>query len=118
MATVSQFAAPRDGDASFWFASDATALGLPGAPERGVSFTVRGPQGWRGFILAFVRHHSSQDDPKVATVSQFAAPREGEASFWSVYNATPLGLPGAPERGDCFAVRSPKARQGLILVCA
>ena len=61
---------------------------------------------------------ASQEPPKVATVSQFAAPREGEASFWSVYNATPLGLPGAPERGDCFAVRSPKARQGLILVCA
>ena len=54
----------------------------------------------------------------MATISQFAAPREGEASFWSVYNATPLGLLGAPERGDCFAVRSPKARQGLILVCA
>ena len=54
MTTVWQFAAPRDGEASFWFASDATALGLPGAPERGVRFTVRGPQGRRGLILARV----------------------------------------------------------------
>ena len=87
MASVSQFAAPRDGEASFWFAYDTTPLGLPGTPE-------------------------------AASVSQFAAPRDGDASFWSVYNATPPGLPGAPERGDCFAVRSPKARQGLLLVCA
>ena len=37
----------------------------------------------------------------VAAVSQFAAPIDSEAFFW------PLGLTGAHERGDSFAVRSP-----------
>ena len=81
MATVWRFAAPKDGEASFWFASDATALGPPGVPERGVSFTVRGPQGRRGFIFACVKHHFSKDDPNLATVSQLAIPRDGEGSF-------------------------------------
>ena len=53
----------------------------------------------------------------MASVLQFAAPRDGDASFWFVYNATPPGLPGAPERGDSFAVRSPKGRRRLILIC-
>ena len=43
----------------------------------------------------------------MATVSQFAAPRDGEASFWFAYDTIPLGPPGAHERGDSVAVRSP-----------
>ena len=30
-----------------------------------------------------------QKPTKVATVSQFAAPRDGEASFWPAYDTTP-----------------------------
>ena len=60
---------------------------------------------------------ASQEPPKAASVSQFAAPRDGDASFWLVYNATSPGLPGAPERGDSFAVRSPQGRRRLILIC-
>ena len=103
MASVSQFAAPKDGDASFWFVYNATPPGLPGAPERGDSFAVRSPQGRRGLILICVWHHSagqlpvtamphsdlrmaslrwaSQEATNVATASLFAAPRDGEASF-------------------------------------
>ena len=43
----------------------------------------------------------------MAAVSQFAAPRDGEASLWSACGSSPLGLPGARESGDSFAVRSP-----------
>ena len=71
----------------------------------------------------------------MATVSQLAAPRNGDALFWSAYGTTPLGLPGAfesfwsahdttqlgfqaaRESGDSVAFRSPQRRQGLILVC-
>ena len=60
---------------------------------------------------------ASQEPPKVASVSQFAAPRDGDASFWFVCNATPPGLRGAPERGDSFAVCSPQGRRRLILIC-
>ena len=52
----------------------------------------------------------------MASVSQFAAPRDGEASFWFAYDTTPLGLTGAHEEGDSFAVRSPQGRRGLILL--
>ena len=53
----------------------------------------------------------------MASVSQFAAPRDGDASVWFVCNATPPGLREAPERGDIFAVRSPQGRRRLILIC-
>ena len=43
----------------------------------------------------------------MATVSQFAAPSDGEASFRYAYDTAPLGLPEAHERGDSFAYRSP-----------
>ena len=49
--------------------------------------------------------------------SQDATLRDSDASFWFVCNATPPGLPGAPERGDSFAVRSPQGRRRLILIC-
>ena len=58
-----------------------------------------------------------QEPTKVATVSQFAAPRDGEASLWSACGSSPLGLPRARESGDSFAVRSPLGRQGLSLIC-
>ena len=57
-----------------------------------------------------------QEPTKVATVSQFAAPRDGEASLWSACGSSPLGLPGAHESGDSFAVRSPQRRRCLILI--
>ena len=38
-----------------------------------------------------------QEPTNVETISQFAAPRGGEASFWSAYDATPLGLHSAHE---------------------
>ena len=60
---------------------------------------------------------TSQEPSNVAAVSQFAAPRDGEASFWFAYDTTSLVLPGAPERGDSFAIRSPQGRRGLILIC-
>ena len=59
---------------------------------------------------------ASQEPTKVATVSQFAVPRDGDASFWFAYDTTPLGFPGAHEHGDGSAVRSPQGRRGLILV--
>ena len=111
MASVSRFAAPRDGDASFWFVYNATPPGLPGAPEHGDSFAVRSRPGVatphsdpRITSLRLV----SQDPPNVATVSQFAAPRAGEASLSSAYDTTPLGLPRAHESGVSFAIRSPQ----------
>ena len=125
MASVSQFAAPKDGEASF---------------------AVRGPQGRRGLILICVWHQSAgpprshrnqrqfcssqppgtgrflsglhmtptrwipQEPTHVAAVSQFAGPRDGEASFWSAYDTIPLGPPEAHENGDSFAIRSPQGR--------
>ena len=53
----------------------------------------------------------------MASVSQFAAPKDGDASFWFVYNATPPGLPGAPERGDSFVARGPRGRRGFTMLC-
>ena len=106
MVAVSPFAAPKgrgsqdaalkDGEASFWSAYDTIALGSPGAHESCDSFAVRIPQGRRGFIRSSrppgtARHHAdmrmapllwaSQEPTNVATVWQFAAPRDGEASF-------------------------------------
>ena len=132
------------GEACFWSAYDTTPLGLPGARERcgcfavrntqgrrsftiplgspeayesGVNFAIRGPPGRRGRILACVWHHSSQESPKVPSVSQFAVPRDGEASFCFAYDTTPLGLPGAHESVVCLPARSSQGRRGLILVC-
>ena len=80
------------------------------------------PQGRRGFILhcglrVTPLRWASQEPTKVVTVSQFAASRAGEASFWFASAAAALGLPGAPERGVSFAVRAPQGRGGHILVC-
>ena len=87
MATLSQFAAPSE-------------LARPHSDVRVA------PLRW-----------ASQEPPKPATVSQFAAPRDGEVSFWFAYDTTPLDLPGALERCGSFAVRSPQGRRSLILVC-
>ena len=53
-----------------------------------------------------------QEPTKVATVSQFAAPRDGEASLWSACGSSPLDLPAtklatvsqfaAPRDGDAL----------------
>ena len=88
MGTVSQFATPRDGEASFGFAHEVIPLGLPGAHERGGSLPVRSPV------------------------------RDGEAFFWPAYDTIPLDPPGAHERGNSFAVRGPQGRKGFILICA
>ena len=49
---------------------------------------------------------ASQKPPKLATASQFAAPRGGEAEFLSAYDATPLDPPGPANMatGSYFAV--------------
>ena len=60
---------------------------------------------------------ASQDHPKVVTISQFAARRDGEASFWSAYDTTSLGLPGARERCGSFAIRNTQGWRSFILVC-
>ena len=60
---------------------------------------------------------ASQKPPKLATASQFAAPRGGEAEFLFAYDATPLDTPGAHEHGDSFVIRGPQGRRGLRLVC-
>ena len=49
---------------------------------------------------------ASQETTKVVTVSQFAAPRDGEASLRFAYDTIPLGLPRAHESGVSFANRS------------
>ena len=100
--------------------------------ESGDNFAIRSPEGRRGFIRSSrppgtARPHSdlrvaafcwaSQEPPKPATVSQLAAPRDGEVSSWSAYDTNPLDLPGAHERCGSFAVRSPQGRRSLILVC-
>ena len=59
---------------------------------------------------------ASQDHPKVVTISQFAARRDGEASFWSAYDTTSLGLPGARDRCGNFAVHNPQRRRGFTLI--
>ena len=111
MATVSLFAAPRDGKASFWSAYDTAPVGLLGTREHCGNFAIRSPQGRRGPTLVGViltpLRWAPQQPTKVATVSHFAAPRDGEASLWSPCGSSPPGLPGAREGGDSFAVRSP-----------
>ena len=87
MATVSQFAAPS-------------------GPARRHSNLRVAPLRW-----------ASEEPPKLATASQFAAPRGGEAEFLSAYDATPLDPPGAHEHGDSFVIRGPQGRRGLRLVC-
>ena len=49
---------------------------------------------------------ATQELTKVATASQLAVPRDGEASFCSAYDTTPLGFQAAHESGDSFAVCS------------
>ena len=78
MATASQFAAPRDSEASFRSADHVTPLDPPAAHEGGDSFALRSPPGP-------ARPHSDlritsprwtrQQPPKVATVSLLAAPQ-------------------------------------------
>ena len=59
---------------------------------------------------------ASQEPTNVATVSLFAAPRDGEASLWSAYDIAPVGLLGPRERCGNFAIRNPQGRRGLALV--
>ena len=49
---------------------------------------------------------TSQEPSNVSAVSEFAAPREGKASFWFAFDTIPLGPPEAHETGDSFAVCS------------
>ena len=73
--------------------------------------TVRSSQGRRGLILLGLRMTpflwASQEPTNVVAVSQFAAPRDVEPSFWFAHDTIPLGLPG----------RSLQGRRGLMLVC-
>ena len=50
---------------------------------------------------------TSQEFTNVASVSQFATPRDGEASFWFAYGTIPLDFPEVHELGDSYAVDSP-----------
>ena len=81
MATVSQFAALMDGEASFWPAYDTTS---PRSPRKWRQFRTSQPPGTarphsdlRMTSLRWTR----QQPPQVATVSLLAAPRDGEVSF-------------------------------------
>ena len=73
MATVSQFAAPMDGEAPFLPAYGTTP---PTKARKWRQFRRSQPAGT-------ARSHSdlSQEPMKTATVSQFAAPLGGQASF-------------------------------------
>ena len=73
MATVSQFAAPMDGEASFRSAYDVPPLDPPVANESGDSLAARSPPG-TGRLHSGLRM-------KAATVSQLAAPKGGQAPF-------------------------------------
>ena len=44
----------------------------------------------------------------MAKVSQFAAPRDGEASFWFAYDNIPLGPPGAPNVATVWESAAPR----------
>ena len=59
---------------------------------------------------------ASQEPTNVATVSLFAAPRDGEASFWSAYDIAPVGLLGTREHCGNFVIRNPQGLRGLTLV--
>ena len=83
MATISQFAAPGDGEASSRSAYDVTPLDPPAAPASGDGLVARNPQGRRGLILRWVAMRwalDPQEPTNVATVSQLAAP-QGAASY-------------------------------------
>ena len=93
---------------------------LPRAHESGDTFTLRSPQGRRGLTRVCVWHpfhRASQEPTKVATVSHFAAPRDGEVSCSSAYDTTPLRPPGAHNSGNGFHLRSPQGRRGVVLIC-
>ena len=75
-----------------------------------VSLAVRSPPGRARFHSdprRTSRHWATQKPTRVATVSQFAAPMDGEASFRSAYDVTPLAPPAPTESGDTLAARSP-----------
>ena len=57
---------------------------------------------------------ATQQPSKVATVSQIAAPEDGEVKSESAWGPTPLATPAALESGDSFADRSPQGWRGLI----
>ena len=86
MATLSQLAAPRDGEASFWSENGTIPLGLPGAYESGDSFADRSPPG-NGEASSDPRKTShrwtSQEPTKVAAVSQIAAPQVEQTVLYS-----------------------------------
>ena len=120
MASVSQFAGRRDGEASFRSAYGTTALAPPRTTRKWRQFrSSQAPL--TGRLLSGLRmtrpRWASQEPANVAAIPQFAPLGDGEASFWSAYDTIPLGLPGAHERGDSFAIRSPHGRRGSILAC-
>ena len=118
MATVSAFAALQGRRGFILICAWHHSAGPPGTPETGDSFAVRSPQGRPGLTPICVWHYSAGPPrglTNVATVSQFAAPRDGEASFGIACDTTPPGLPGAHKRGDSLTVRS-QGRRGLLLI--
>eukprot|EP00959_Pyramimonas_sp_CCMP1952_P452903 9467360-Pyramimonas_sp.AAC.1 len=81
MTTIAQIAAPRTPRGPAVVRVDAPPLGFPGAHESGDSCADRSPQGTarsrgdpRGTYLGW----ASQEPTKVATVTQIAAPRNGQ----------------------------------------
>ena len=114
MATVSHFAAPRDGEASFWFAYDQKPTKVATLSQFAAS------KGRRGLILFCFRTRplrwASQEPTNVATVSLLAAPMDGEACLWFAYGIAPVGLLGTREPCGNFAIRNLQGRRGFTLV--
>ena len=111
MATVAQIAAPQ-GAASYrgdlrmtylrWASQEPTEVATAAqiaAPQRAASY--------RGDLRMTYPRWASQELTKVATVSQIAAPQRQRGLLRSPWDTPLLALPGAHERGDSFADRSP-----------
>ena len=126
MTIVAQFADPQGTARSrLGPRKDVTPLDLPGAHESGDSMVtvaqVVAPQGAARSRLGPRKtslRWTSQEPIKEATVSQLAAPREGEVSFGSAWARTPQDLPGGRESGDGRAVAPPSEAKVIIWVCA
>ena len=119
VATVSLFAAPRDGEASFGIACDTTPPGLPGAHKRGDSLTVRS-QGRRGLLLIRVGHHAAGQAKSKRRWPHFRCSQPpGTARLHSDLRMRSLRWtrlqPTKVANISQFA--APQGRQGLILIC-
>ena len=83
MTSVSQFAAPRDGEASFWSACGTTPLDFQEPMKSCDSFAAADPGGGEAPLCLRIKSFrwASEESTKLLTVSQFAVPRDSEDSF-------------------------------------